>query len=166
MELEHTDGLRQRVEVGHARLEPLVQLGRQLVVKGVERRAMPPAERACVPAIWMSARKGFKKLTLVDGVVAQNVPARGHVPPPVAIVVSVVRRQAAISTMSRADQGAPESTRHEFQEAELRVWLSGLRRCIRFARWQTERSGHGGAQWNSGEGSRVARHRAGRVRER
>lgn len=34
------------------------------------------------------------ELTLVDGVVAKDVPARGHVPAPVAVAVPVVRCQA------------------------------------------------------------------------
>lgn len=55
VEFEHADRLADGVEVGEARLEPRVQLGRQLVVEGVERRAMSSAERARVPPIWMSA---------------------------------------------------------------------------------------------------------------
>lgn len=44
----------------------------------------------------------------------------------------------------RDDQGAPESTRHELQKAELCIGLSGLGWRVRLSRWQPEGSGHGG----------------------
>lgn len=97
MELEHANGLRKRVKVAHAGLKPDMELGGQLVVERVKRGSMSAAERACVPAVWMLACKRIVELTLVDGVIAKDVSARGHVPPPLAVVVPVVRRQAAIS---------------------------------------------------------------------
>lgn len=51
VKLEYTNGLCQRVEVAHARLEPDVQFRRQLIVERMECRAMSATERACVTAV-------------------------------------------------------------------------------------------------------------------